>query len=111
MKTITRKNISKRIYQFNAEHLTTKRANIKNEGWQNIKIENEFYENSINEITTLIGGKNTTQKIVKLKLKNEPFHHWGFTRFIFDYETKTWRYIPGQDYNSEIRAIRKYLSK
>ena len=46
MKTITRKNVSQRITQFNAEHLTTARANIKNDGWQNIKIENGFHQES-----------------------------------------------------------------
>lgn len=111
MKTITRKNVSQRITQFNAEHLTTARANIKNDGWQNIKIENGFHQESINEIIALIGGRNKTQKIMKLKLENEPFHHWSATRFIYDYNNQQWKYVAGQDYNSEMKEIRKYFAK
>lgn len=108
MKTINKNNSTKEIQQFNLSHLTTGRANIINKGWQDIKIEDSFFNESINEIVNLIGGREATKQAIKFSLRNTPIHQWFANRIIFD--GKNWSYIAGQDYPSEIKEIRRQLT-
>lgn len=112
MKTlITQQNVSKKIEQFNAGHLINGRAPIIKKGWADIKIEETFFDLSIDKIVELIGGRATTMQTVRFRLRNEPLHAWFSERFIYSVERKTWTYCAGQDYTAEIREIRKYLTK
>ncbi|WP_294203083.1 hypothetical protein [uncultured Chryseobacterium sp.] len=108
---ITEKNVSEKVKQFNAGNLTTGRAYIIGEGWQDIQIDEAFYNKSIGEIVALIGGRPETAAKVKFKLRNEPFHHWSASRFVWEESLQRWAYIAGQDYPAEITQIRNFLKK
>lgn len=107
MKAINKTNATKLIQQFNLSHLTTGRANIISKGWENIKIDETFFNESIDQITQLIGGHQKTKDIIKYTLRNTPVHQWFASRIIFD--GVKWSYIAGQDYPSEIAEIRRLL--
>ena len=111
MLEINIKNVSTLIDQFDLGDLTTERAHLKNIGWSDIKIEDSFYLNSINEIVELIGGREKTKKTVRFRLKNEPCHHWCSEHFVWSESRQVWTYVAGQDYDSEIKQIRRHFTK
>lgn len=111
MKTINKKNVSKLVSQFTLEHLTTERAPLIIGGWSDIKIDEDFKKESVNQILDLLGGLDTTKNKIAFKIKNTPVHGWFAQRIIFEPLRNKWVYIAGQDYTSELRTIRKELSK
>ena len=109
MKTITEKNVTKLVQQFNAENLNHRRAPIEGEGWKDIKICPYFLELSAKQISDILGGRSETKERIKHNLQNVPLNHWGLQRFIWT--GKRWHYCAGQSYTEEIRDIRNFLKK
>jgi hypothetical protein len=111
MKTINKTNVQKRVNQFTLENLTTSRAYIIGEGWQTIKVNENFFNESIEQITDLIGGFDKTKRAVKFTLRNTPIYQWFASRIVYEPKRKAWYYIAGQDYYNELKQIRKELTK
>ena len=108
---ITKKNVTKGIKQFTVGHLVNRRANVIDKGWRDIHIDQEFYDESIEKIADLLGGKPAIREKIVYNLKNRPYNHWSINRIQYDPQYDEWSYCPGQDADSEIIEIRKYLSK
>lgn len=107
---ITQDNAGEVTQQFNAEYLTTERAPIIGKGYEEIEIEENFYNNSIDEIVSLIGGHAKTMQKIRFRLRQGPLNHWSAKNFIWSQKRKCWTYCAGQDHPEEIRQIRKYLT-
>ena len=110
MKTISEKNVSM-VNQFTLENLVNGRAWIEGQGWQDIKVDEDFYNKSINQLVDLIGGREKTKQQVRFNLRNTPFHHWSANRFIYSLHRNVWEYVAGQDYTSEMATIRNHVKK
>lgn len=109
---ITRENVAKKVNEFNLENLTTSRACLIGLGWENIKIEESFYNASIDELVKIIGGREKTKNRIKFILRNTPLSsHWFSRRFIFEAKRNKWCYVAGQCEADEIPQIRKELLK
>jgi hypothetical protein len=113
MKTIkiTKQNVNKLTEQFTLNNLTTGRASIIGTGWNDIKIDEQFFNESINNIVELLGGRQKTKETIKYKLRNEPIYGWFSNRIVFCKHNNVWTYIAGQEYTTEIKEIRKILTK
>ena len=111
MKTIRKNNIAKNISQFTLENLTTSRAYLIATGWQDIKVDKDFMNESIDQIIDLLGGHHNTKKAIRYTLNNTPVYGWYAQRIVFEPLINKWVYIAGQDYPSELRTIRKELTK
>lgn len=108
MKTITKQNVHKLTNNFTLESLTTNRVNLIDGGWSDVKIDPDFYEESIENIVWLLGGREATKQKVRFALRNTPVHGWFSGRIMY---TNKWTYTAGQDYPNELRLIRKELTK
>lgn len=113
MNAINKKNATKKVSQFNLDHLNHHRAPIIGKGWADVKIDPDFLEWSINETVKIIGGNEATKEKIKFILKNTPVNHWSLQKFIFsNYESGArWSYCAGQDYTGDICTIRNFLRK
>lgn len=112
MKTlITANNAGTVTQQFNANHLTTERAPIIGQGWEDIEIDEDFFYESIDQIVNLIGGQAKTMQKIRYTLRSQKFNHWSADRFIWSNSRKRWEYCAGQDQPLEMKEIRKYLTK
>ena len=110
-KTIGYNNVGDLVSQFNLYHLTTERAPIKGESYQDIKINEGFKINAVKEIVELIGGHKQTRERVGFKIRNEPQHHWFADRFVFNSHRNKWEYITGQSQKDEMKKIRLHFNK
>lgn len=110
MKTINTKNVSKLVTQFSLSNLSTERAHLINSGWENIKVDESFKSDAINQIVELLGGRQKTKDRIKFVIKNNPLHTWYADRIIFDANRNRWVYVAGQDYPTEITEIRRQLT-
>ena len=111
MKTLNKKNVSKLVNQFTLENLTTERACLIAGGWQNIKIDEDFKNESISQIVNLLGGIKATKEKIKFVIKNTPVSSWFASRIVFEPLINKWTYIAGQDYPAELQEIRNQLKK
>lgn len=111
MKTINKNNVEKLVNQFTLENLTTGRAYLKNGGWSDIKIDEDFKEESINQILDVLGGWEKTKEAMRFNIRNTPISAWFASRIVYEPKRNTWTYVAGQDYPSELATIRKQLSK
>ena len=111
MKNINKSNVSKLVRQFTLENLTTERAYLNGSGWNDIKVDESFKDESIEQIVNLLGGRTKTKETIKHALKNTHIHNWFATRIVYEPLRNSWTYTAGQDYPSELATIRKELTK
>lgn len=111
--TIGYDNVEELVNQFNMHHLTCERTSIKTEGrgYQDIKIDETFRNNAINELVELVGGHKKTRDKVRFQLRNEPQHTWFADRFVYEGIKRGWVYIDGQDGRREKQMIRNYFNR
>lgn len=105
---ITKRTV-KKVNQFTLENLNHERACIEGKGWSDIKVEENFRDESFKRIVDLLGGRKDTKETILFKLRNQPLSHWGLQRFIYDVKYNRWSYCAGQDYTGEIAQIRNYI--
>ena len=105
-------NLAKNVDgDFTLENLLHKRAKFKTgieQGWQSFNF--EISEETYQEIADLFGGNYTTKKKMINSMKYHRLNHWGLIRMDYSVKRKQWEYTAGQDYPSELKIIRKYLS-
>jgi hypothetical protein len=111
MKTINKKNIDKITHQLSLYNISSERAYIIGKGWNNIKIQESFKNESFKEIVNLLGGTQKTKTKILFNLKNTPVYGWFTERIIFDNHLQRWVYIAGQDCPKEKQEIRNQLKK
>lgn len=119
MKTkITKQNVDKHFEKqdFNLTTLTTGRGYCKVKGeamWRDVIIDENFREESIEEITEMLTKgcmeKDRYKRALRYVFRNVPLHAWFTQRIFYDFRTRSWNYIVGQDRISEFRIIRKGL--
>jgi hypothetical protein len=96
--------------QVNAQQVLNGRM-YTNDGWEQVKVTNEFRELVANQVCETLGGRDYTKEAVKQSLLDGT-QHWGVERMIFeDYTNPGFRYCAGQDYPTEIKTIRNFLRK
>lgn len=113
IRTIGYNNVKELVGQFNMHHLTCERAPIKTDGrgYQDIKIDETFRNNAIDELVELVGGHKKTRDKVRFQLRNEPQHAWYSIRFVYCPKRRKWEYIDAQDGAYEKQWIRNYFNK
>jgi hypothetical protein len=111
MITINAGNVETKVNQFTLENLTTERACLIGEGWENIKIDPDFKKDSVEQIVELIGGRQATKDRIKFVIRNTPVHAWFCSRIIYEADRKKWVYVAGQDHKGELQQIRNELKK
>ena len=111
MKIITKQNVHKLTNNFTLESLTTNSVNLIDGGWSDVKIDPDFYEESIENIVWLLGGREATKQKVRFALRNTPVYGWFASRIVYCPHANRWTYTAGQDYPNELRLIRKELTK
>lgn len=119
MKTkITKQNVDKHFEKqdFNLTTLTTGRGYCKVKGeamWRDVIIDENFREESIEEITEMLTKgcrkKDEYKHVFRYVFRNVPVHAWFAHRIFYNFRTRSWEYIVGQDGASEFRMIRKSL--
>jgi hypothetical protein len=107
---ITKENVHNHVDQFNLHNLVHNRVPLKDKGWTDISIDEDFFNESINDIAELVGGRAKTKEIVRFNLRNKPVSNW-FTNRIVLTPKNVWTYIVGQDYTAEMKEIRKQLKQ
>lgn len=105
---INKENVNKLTNNFTLGNLTTRRACINGIGWDDIKIDESFFNESIDNIANLLGGRQKTKETIKFKLRNEPIYEWFGSRIVFN--NNKWEYVSGQNYSGELTQIRKILT-
>lgn len=91
--------------QLNLEILLNRRANFGD-----FTMEEDEFRNQINTIVDeVLGGWEKHKYSLKYQLNNVPLSHWGFSRII--YTGGRWRYVPGQDGQTELKQIREFIKK
>lgn len=115
---ITKQNVDKRFAEqdFNLTTLTTERGYCKVKGeamWRDVIIDEDFREESIEEITEMLTKgcrkKDKYKRAFRYVFRNVPLHAWFAQRIFYNFRTRSWRYIEGQDRANEFRMIRKGL--
>ena len=100
-------------HQINAQEVLNRRAYINGE-WQNFEVSEELSAEINDKIVDVLGGHGKTMNAIRRALRYSTPQHWGLSRiFLESYggEIPRFRYCAGQDYPSELQAIRKYLTK
>ena len=105
---ITKANVHKNVDQFNLHNLVHNRVHLKEKGWTDISIDEDFFNESVTDIADLVGGRTKTKEIARFNLRNKPVSNW-FTNRIVLTPNNVWTYIGGQDYTAEMKEIRKQL--
>lgn len=91
--------------QLNLQILLNRRANFGD-----FTMEEDEFRNQINSIVDeVLGGWNKHKYALKYQLNNAPLSHWGFQRII--YMGGRWRYVAGQDGQTELKQIREFIRK
>lgn len=103
------KNTLNKVNNFSLYNMLTKRVNINGEGWQPVEIDPQFFNDSINQIVSLIGGRKETKEKIKHILSNNIVTGWFTERITFCKHTNKFDYIAGQNYPAELQSIRKTL--
>lgn len=115
---ITKQNVDKYFtgQMFNLTTLTTERGYCKVKDktlWRDVAIDEDFREESIEEITEMLTKgcrkKGEYKRAFRYVFRNVPVHAWFAQRIFYNFRTRSWRYIEGQDGISEFRMIRKDL--
>ena len=115
---ITKQNIDKHFIEqmFNLETLTAERGYCKVKDttlWRDIAIDEDFREESIEEIIEMLTKgcrkKAEYKRVFRYVFRNIPVHTWFAYRIFYNFRTRSWDYITGQDAVSEFRMIRKNL--
>lgn len=103
------KNTLEKVNNFTLYNMLTKRVNINGEGWQHVEIDEQFFNESINQIVSLIGGRKETKEKIKHILSNNIVTGWFTERITFCKHTNKFDYTAGQNYPAELQSIRKTL--
>lgn len=115
---ITKQNVDKHFagQGFNLTTLTTERGycKVKDKAmWRDVVIDEDFREESIEEITEMFTKgcrkKCEYKRAFRYVFRNVPVHAWFAQRIFYNFRTRSWDYIVGQDGVSEFRMIRKSL--
>ena len=100
-------------HQTNLQEIIDNRAYVFGQ-YQDIEISQELKNTTIDLVVEIIGGTKATKEILKNKLLwGGKLRHWSFFRFVISkyYEDKSakFEYCCGQDWDSEIKDIKKFL--
>ena len=98
--------------QVTAQQVVNQRLYNKVTGWTDVIIDGELLSKMANEVSQLLGGRHATRDAVDRNLFFNKPQHWGLERIVLEQygdNPPRWAYIAGQDYPSEVRAIRNYL--
>lgn len=99
--------------QLSAQDLISRRIYLKNKGWADVKLSDEFNNQLADMVAELLGGWRKTKNNVKCTLIWGRPYHWGLKRiFVVKYKgMKHARltYCAGQDYQVETQQIRNAL--
>jgi hypothetical protein len=97
-------------HQLTAQEIVNGRSYI-NGNWQDFEMTSEARDEAARVISETLGGWKATQQAVYNSLRWGRPQHWGLSRVFFrEYEGKILcSYCAGQDYPSELRAIRNAL--
>lgn len=99
--------------QLSAQEIINRRANVCGE-WQDVELSEVAESKFIESIIDILGGQNRTKSNIRFNLLRSTPQHWGLSRIIlskYNESPARWLYHAGQDYQSEILTIRKYLAK
>lgn len=100
-------------HQITAQELINGRTRVLGE-WQSVELSEELKNEIICQISELFGGREITKSYVRHNLRNSKPQHWGLSRTVVEKCGSCpahMGYITGQDFVSESRVIRNYLSK
>lgn len=109
MYTINKNNAIEKVNNFTLYNMLTKRVNIVGEGRQSVEIDEQFFNESIDQIVSLIGGRKQTREKIKHTLSNKIVTDWFTKRITFCKHTNKFDYTAGQNYPAELQSIRKTL--
>lgn len=98
--------------QVTAQSLLNGRIYLKEIGWSDIGLTEEFRERVITDMVNLYGGHHKTRVAIRNTLTYSKPQHWGIDRtLLVKYGDSPARlsYCAGQDQVWECAAIRKFL--